>query len=226
MNGYACEDTPLCETLSALPVEANPSQRVGVEYGPPQHLLPYGKPERGTRGCVCGVLAQLLSDCHALYCEQRLALLASVVQDRLLQYGADQTIAAMTRSGCSYLIQVCEQERELFQHFFPGEAGDAALAPLLDPLCTVLYDLLRPAVVELTGIEPLCDLADILQVWARPPSLCAAAKHTALEQGSHTHPHRAPTTQHIHTRIVHHRIYVQTSATRAHLVCTNPTGTV
>lgn len=151
--------------------------------------------------CVCGVLVQLLSDCHALYCEQRLALLAGVVQDRLLQYGADQTIAAMTRSGCSYLIQVCEQERELFQHFFPSDAGDAALAPLLDPLCTVLYDLLRPAVVELTGIEPLCDLADILQVWARPPSVCC--RSTALEHGSHIHTHRVPTTPHASTRQTH-----------------------
>jgi hypothetical protein len=72
--------------------------------------------------------------------------------------------------GSILLVQVCQQEHALFQHFFAAETGEQALAALLEPLCTVLYDLLRPAVVELTAVEPLCELADILQVAAPLPA--------------------------------------------------------
>lgn len=49
---------------------------------------------------------QLLSDCHLLYCEQRLSLVSTVVQDRLLEYCNNQSLTTMTRSGCAYLMQV------------------------------------------------------------------------------------------------------------------------
>jgi hypothetical protein len=49
---------------------------------------------------------QLLSDCHTLYCEQRLELLGQVVQDRLAEYSQAQSLTTTTRSGCAYLMQV------------------------------------------------------------------------------------------------------------------------
>ena len=49
---------------------------------------------------------QLLTDCHLLYCEQRLALLGGVAQDRLADYCTNQSLTDMTRSGCAYLMQV------------------------------------------------------------------------------------------------------------------------
>jgi hypothetical protein len=59
---------------------------------------------------------------------------------------------------------VCQLEHQLFEHFFPeaGAAGDA-LAPLMDPLCTLLYDALRPAFIQLQSLDDLCALVDILQ---------------------------------------------------------------
>lgn len=62
------------------------------------------------------------------------------------------------------MLQVCQMEHQLYDQFFPELGGDgAALAPLMDPLCTVLYDALRPAFIQLQSLEALCSLVDILQ---------------------------------------------------------------
>lgn len=37
------------------------------------------------------------------------------------------------------------------------------LAALSEPLCTILYDALRPAVIQLHSIDKLCELVDILK---------------------------------------------------------------
>lgn len=55
-------------------------------------------------------------------------------------------------------------EHQLFEHFFPESDSDSgALAPLMDPLCTVLYDALRPVFIQLQSLDELCGLVDILQ---------------------------------------------------------------
>ena len=65
--------------------------------------------------------------------------------------------------------QVCQLEHQLFDGFFPGaDADGGALAALMDPLCTVLYDALRPAYIQLAAMEPLCELVDILQHEVQP----------------------------------------------------------
>jgi hypothetical protein len=71
--------------------------------------------------------------------------------------------------------QVCQLEHQLFDGFFPGADGDGggALGALMDPLCTVLYDALRPAFIQLADLGSLCELVDILQHEAR---LCAAGR--------------------------------------------------
>ncbi len=62
-------------------------------------------------------------------------------------------------------MQICGLEHGLYEHFFPDSASSpAALAPLLDPLCTLLYDVLRPAIVSLQDIDALCELVDILKI--------------------------------------------------------------
>lgn len=63
--------------------------------------------------------------------------------------------------------QACAQEGQLFEQFFPATAaagGGAALAPLVDPLCTLLYDAVRPALIGVQDIDALCELADILRL--------------------------------------------------------------
>lgn len=62
-------------------------------------------------------------------------------------------------------VQVCQMEHQLFEHFFPASvaAGAPGLEGLMDPLCQVLYDALRPAFITLQPLEELCELVDILK---------------------------------------------------------------
>ncbi|KAF6151279.1 hypothetical protein GIB67_020601 [Kingdonia uniflora] len=109
--------------------------------------------------------AQVLAECHRLYCEQRLSLVKSIVHQRISEFSKKETLPSLTRSGCAYLIQVCHLEHQLFDHFFPSSSEDVLnLAPLIDPLCTYLYDTLRPKLIHEAHLDFLCELVDILKV--------------------------------------------------------------
>ncbi|KAG0477708.1 hypothetical protein HPP92_012427 [Vanilla planifolia] len=40
----------------------------------------------------------------------------------------------------------------------------SSMAPLIDPLCTYLYDILRPKLIYQANLDSLCELVDILRV--------------------------------------------------------------
>ncbi|KAL7584819.1 conserved oligomeric Golgi complex subunit 3 [Lactuca sativa] len=108
---------------------------------------------------------QILSECHRIYCEQRLSLVKGIVSQRISEYSKKETLPSLTRSGCAYLMQVCQLEHQLFDHFFPSTSEDiTSLAPLVDPLCTFLYDTLRPKLIHETNLDVLCELVDILKI--------------------------------------------------------------
>ncbi|KAL6222121.1 hypothetical protein ACLB2K_005513 [Fragaria x ananassa] len=108
---------------------------------------------------------QILAECHKLYCEQRLSLVRGIVHQRISEFAKKEALPSLTRSGCAYLMQVCQLEHQLFDHFFPSSAEDvSSLAPLIDPLSTYLYDTLRPKLIHETNIDSLCELVDILKV--------------------------------------------------------------
>ncbi|XP_056176862.1 conserved oligomeric Golgi complex subunit 3 isoform X2 [Syzygium oleosum] len=108
---------------------------------------------------------QILAECHRLYCEQRLSLIRGIVHQRISEFAKKEALPSLTRSGCAYLVQVCQLEQQLFNHFFPSSAEDvSSLAPLIDPLSTYLYDTLRPRLIHQTNIDLLCELVDILKV--------------------------------------------------------------
>ncbi|WMV37056.1 hypothetical protein MTR67_030441 [Solanum verrucosum] len=78
---------------------------------------------------------QLLEECHKLYCEQRLSLIRGIVQQRISEFSRKEALSSLTRSGCAYLMQVCQLEHQLFNHFFPSSSEDiSSLTPLVDPL--------------------------------------------------------------------------------------------
>uniref|UniRef100_A0A803M8V6 Conserved oligomeric Golgi complex subunit 3 n=1 Tax=Chenopodium quinoa TaxID=63459 RepID=A0A803M8V6_CHEQI len=109
--------------------------------------------------------SQLLIECHKVYSEQRLSLLKGIVQQRISDFSKKEALPSLTRSGCAYLAQVYQLEHQLFSHFFPASSEDvASLAPLIDPLCTYLYDTLRPKFIHETNIDFLCELVDVLKV--------------------------------------------------------------
>ncbi|XAR53530.1 hypothetical protein NMG60_11022121 [Bertholletia excelsa] len=108
--------------------------------------------------------SQILSECHKLYCEQRLSLVKGIVHQRISEF-AKETLPSLTRSGCAYLMQVCQLEHQLFDHFFPSSSEDiSSLSPLIDPLCTYLYDTLRPKLIHEANLDILCELVEILKV--------------------------------------------------------------
>ncbi|XP_057961848.1 conserved oligomeric Golgi complex subunit 3 isoform X2 [Malania oleifera] len=109
--------------------------------------------------------AQILAECHRLYCEQRLSLVRGIVHQRISEFAKKEVLPSLTRSGCAYLMQVCQLEHQLFDHFFPSSSEDvSSLAQLMDPLCTYLYDTLRPKFIHETNLDFLCELVDILKV--------------------------------------------------------------
>ncbi|KAJ4708719.1 Conserved oligomeric Golgi complex, subunit 3 [Melia azedarach] len=108
---------------------------------------------------------QILEECHKLYCEQRLSLVKGIVQQRISEFSKKEALPSLTRSGCAYLMQVCQLEHQLFDHFFPSSSDDvSSLAPLIDPLSTFLYDILRPKLIHEANVDLLCELVDILKV--------------------------------------------------------------
>ncbi|XP_010537514.1 PREDICTED: conserved oligomeric Golgi complex subunit 3 isoform X2 [Tarenaya hassleriana] len=108
---------------------------------------------------------QILSECHRLYCEQRLSLVKGIVHQRITEFARKEALPSLTRSGCAYLMQVCQQEHQMFIHFFPASSEDiSSLAPLVDPLSMYLYDILRPKLIHETNIDLLCELVHILKV--------------------------------------------------------------
>lgn len=142
----------LARRAVAAPLPAEPGSTPGGEYG------------------------QLLADCHAAYCDHRLQLVADTVHRRVRTLAAEGGPAHLARAGCAYLAQVCQLERALFEHFFPtadakapaaaaaeAQLPGAGIASLLDPLCGVLYDLLRPMLVHTTDVDALCELVDALR---------------------------------------------------------------
>ncbi|KAL6509576.1 Golgi transport complex subunit 3 [Orobanche gracilis] len=78
---------------------------------------------------------QILTECHKLYCEQRLSVVRGIVHQRISEFAKKEALPSLTRSGCAYLMQVCQLEHQLFDHFFPSSSEDVSnLAPLIDPL--------------------------------------------------------------------------------------------
>ncbi|KAK4391914.1 Conserved oligomeric Golgi complex subunit [Sesamum angolense] len=91
---------------------------------------------------------QLLTECHKLYCEQRLSLVRGIAHQRISEFAKKEALPSLTRSGCAYLMQ------RMFRVWLP----------LIDPLCTYLYDTLRPKLIHEANLDILCELVDILKV--------------------------------------------------------------
>jgi len=117
--------------------------------------------------------AQLLGDLHAQYCSARLQLLLPLTQVRMARAAADaaapapeEALQALMRRGCGHLLTLCATEYSLFEGFFARGAAEMpaeALAPLLDPLATILYDLFRPRLLQAGDVDGLCALVELLQ---------------------------------------------------------------
>ncbi|XP_073255255.1 conserved oligomeric Golgi complex subunit 3-like [Porites lutea] len=108
--------------------------------------------------------SSLLSDCQHCYLSQRSQLLMPCVSDAIdkLAKQYERNPCSLVRAGCSVLIHVCQDEYQLYYHFFSKPS--TGLDSLLEILCSVLYDSLRPVIIHMNHMETLTELCSILKV--------------------------------------------------------------
>uniref|UniRef100_A0A3Q1BEE2 Conserved oligomeric Golgi complex subunit 3 n=1 Tax=Amphiprion ocellaris TaxID=80972 RepID=A0A3Q1BEE2_AMPOC len=106
---------------------------------------------------------QLLDEIHQCYLDQREQLLSpcitSTITDLTNQNCKDH--CALVRSGCAFMVHVCQDEHQLYNEFFSKPTPK--LDELLEKLCLSLYDVLRPLIIHIIHLETLSELCSILK---------------------------------------------------------------
>uniref|UniRef100_A0A8C6W532 Conserved oligomeric Golgi complex subunit 3 n=1 Tax=Nannospalax galili TaxID=1026970 RepID=A0A8C6W532_NANGA len=106
---------------------------------------------------------QLLNDIHQCYLDQREHLLgpsiACTVTELTSQNNRDH--CALVRSGCAFMVHVCQDEHQLYNEFFTKPTSK--LDELLEKLCVSLYDVFRPLIIHVIHLETLSELCGILK---------------------------------------------------------------
>ncbi|KAM4796810.1 conserved oligomeric Golgi complex subunit 3 [Rhinophrynus dorsalis] len=107
---------------------------------------------------------QLLGEIHQCYLDQRENLLSpsitSTITDLTSQNNRDH--CALVRSGCAFMVHVCQDEHQLYNEFFTKPTPK--LDELLEKLCLSLYDVLRPLIIHVVHLETLAELCGILKI--------------------------------------------------------------
>ncbi|CAL8322159.1 unnamed protein product [Merluccius merluccius] len=105
----------------------------------------------------------LLQAVHQCYLDQREQLLrpsiTSTITDLTSQNSKDH--CALVRSGCAFMVHVCQDEHQLYNEFFTKPTPN--LDELLEKLCLSLYDVLRPLIIHVVHLETLSELCGILK---------------------------------------------------------------
>ncbi|XP_077436010.1 conserved oligomeric Golgi complex subunit 3 isoform X2 [Vanacampus margaritifer] len=105
----------------------------------------------------------LLDEIHQCYLDQREQLLTpsitSTITDLTQQNSKDH--CALVRSGCAFMVHVCQDEHQLYNEFFSKPTPK--LDELLEKLCLSLYDVLRPLIIHIIHLETLSELCSILK---------------------------------------------------------------
>nr|XP_033803321.1 conserved oligomeric Golgi complex subunit 3 [Geotrypetes seraphini] len=105
----------------------------------------------------------LLGEIHQCYLDQREHLLSPsitmTISDLTSQNNRDH--CALVRSGCAFMVHVCQDEHQLYNEFFTKTSPK--LDELLEKLCLSLYDVLRPLIIHVIHLETLSELCGILK---------------------------------------------------------------
>lgn len=107
-------------------------------------------------------LSSLLAECHTAYFTARKTLLVGRLTEEIRGLDPTRTeLVELTRTGCSYLKQLCTDEFDLFRAFF--NSGEELLYQYLENLCDYLYDDLRPRILHEPRLTALCEVCTVLQ---------------------------------------------------------------
>jgi len=113
---------------------------------------------------------QLLVDIeqHYLTCREKLLgpSVRSAVDQLLVVHTRDH--CGLVRAGCAFLLHVCEDETQLHAQMFSAVEDNEddprpVLSGFLENLCLVLYDSLRPIIIQVSHLETLAELTAILR---------------------------------------------------------------
>ncbi|KZP22300.1 Sec34-domain-containing protein [Athelia psychrophila] len=131
-------------------------------------------------------LSALLSECHTAYFSARKGLLIGRLIEEIRGLDPERTeLVELTRSGCSYLKQVCLDEFNVYRAFF--SSGEEQLYAYLETLCDYLYDDLRPRILHEPRLTALCEVCTVLQalmVLDVPSSAMASSTSSASDADS------------------------------------------
>ncbi|KAH8930150.1 Sec34-domain-containing protein [Atractiella rhizophila] len=134
----------------------------------------------------------LLGECHQAWTATRGQLIGAMVSEEVRRMGvAEKDLVKLTKTGCSYLRNVCQKEYDLFRSYF-ALSGTPEIYQQLEHLCDTLYDLLRPLILSST-LPTLCDLCTVLSAMvsldvsdSEPSSPLASPSHFMHEQSLHS----------------------------------------
>ncbi|KAG8137740.1 hypothetical protein E2320_004948 [Naja naja] len=109
---------------------------------------------------------QLLSEIHHCYLNQREHLLGPSITSTVteLTNRNNRDHCALVRSGCAFMVHVCQDEHQLFDEFFTKPTPK--LDELLEKLCLSLYDVFRPLIIHVIHLETLSELLKQLGAFA------------------------------------------------------------
>ncbi|KAL0985564.1 hypothetical protein UPYG_G00158660 [Umbra pygmaea] len=105
----------------------------------------------------------LLEETHQCFLEQREQLLSPSITSTITDLTSHNTKdhCALVRSGCAFMVHVCQDEHQLYNEFFCKPTP--RLDELLERLCLSLYDVLRPLIIHIIHLETLSELCGILK---------------------------------------------------------------
>ena len=110
----------------------------------------------------------LYADCEECFFEQRKRLLEPSVAAHIKSLADVRNMIALARLGSAYVLQVCQLERQLYEHLFPVEDESAAddnsvLLGALRGVCDMVYTELRPQILQEDDLDKLVYLIEVLK---------------------------------------------------------------
>ncbi|XP_066915841.1 conserved oligomeric Golgi complex subunit 3-like [Clytia hemisphaerica] len=107
---------------------------------------------------------QLISDCQQCYLEYRWQIMSPFIHETIDKMSKQHTRNPCTlfRSGCSFMLHICRDEYQLYHEFFTH--GKLNFDTLMENVCGILYDTFRPLIIQMTHMETLAELCNILKV--------------------------------------------------------------
>jgi hypothetical protein len=120
-----------------------------------------------------------LNECYQAYVNSRESLIVPVLLMAIREMITTNSAGTLQsiRNSARMVFQMCRDELQLYFNFF--ERPSAQLSALIDNLCAILYDLLRPLVIKCNHLETLAEIGHILKADVVEDDVVAA--HSELQ---------------------------------------------